>query len=62
MDGGAYIPLVSAVLDAIPDSWYTDDPDYVESWYTLAEQGTGVINGASARGWIETRPYWVREL
>lgn len=62
VDGGAYIPLVSAVLDAIPDSWYTDDPDYVESWYTLAEQGSGVRNGASGRGWIETRPYWVREL
>ncbi|MFI6101398.1 DUF3103 family protein [Lentzea sp. NPDC051213] len=62
VDGGAYIPLVSAVLDAIPDSWYTDDPDYVESWYTLNEQGGGVINGASARGWMETRPYWVREL
>ncbi|MET9627269.1 DUF3103 family protein [Lentzea sp. NPDC006480] len=62
VDGGAYIPLVSAVLDAIPDSWYTDDPDYVESWYTLAEQGSGVLNGASGRGWLETRPYWVREL
>ncbi|MEV6243058.1 DUF3103 family protein [Lentzea sp. NPDC051838] len=62
VDGGAYIPLVSAVLDAIPDSWYTDDPDYVESWYTLSEQGGGVVNGASGRGWMETRPYWVREL
>jgi len=62
VDGGAYIPLVSAVLDAIPDSWYTDDPDYVESWYTLSEQGSGVINGASGRGWMNTRPYFVREL
>ncbi|WP_439663456.1 DUF3103 family protein [Lentzea sp. HUAS TT2] len=62
VDGGAYIPLVSAVLDAIPDSWYTDDPDYVESWYTLSEQGAGVVNGASGRGWMETRPYFVREL
>ncbi|MFD4670721.1 DUF3103 family protein [Lentzea sp. NPDC058450] len=62
VDGGAYIPLVSAVLDAIPDSWYTDDPDYVESWYTLSEQGGGVLNGASGRGWMDTRPYFVREL
>ncbi|GLZ28380.1 hypothetical protein Lesp02_05700 [Lentzea sp. NBRC 105346] len=62
VDGGAYIPLVDAILGAIPDSWYTDDPDYVESWYTLAEQGSGVLNGASARGWIDTVPYFVREF
>src|SRR6185437_1127079 len=35
VDAGTYAPLVDAILAAIPTSWYTDDPDYVDSWYTL---------------------------
>ena len=33
-DQGVYIPLVDAILNAIPSSWWTNDPDYVDSWYT----------------------------
>ncbi|MEU9977980.1 DUF3103 family protein [Streptomyces sp. NPDC051014] len=61
-DQGTYIPLVNAVLSAIPDSWFTDDPDYVESWYTLAQSSTGRLNGASGNGWMTVEPYFVSEL
>ncbi|WP_144126668.1 DUF3103 family protein [Catellatospora sichuanensis] len=61
-DVGAYIPLVDAILSAIPSSWWTDDPDYVDSWYTLSTASSGRLNGAAANGWIEISPYWVAEL
>jgi hypothetical protein len=59
-DQGAYIPLVNAVLDAIPDDWWTDDPDYVDSWYTLAKNDTGRRAGARANGWMTVEPYYVQ--
>ncbi|WP_432586256.1 DUF3103 family protein [Streptomyces sp. HD1123-B1] len=59
-DAGAYIPLVNAVLDAIPDEWWTDDPDYVESWYTLAKDATGRRDGARGNGWMSLEPYRVQ--
>ncbi|HET8682282.1 MAG TPA: DUF3103 family protein [Micromonosporaceae bacterium] len=62
IDGGMYIPLVNAILNAIPTSWWTDDPDYVESWYTLATTSSGRLYGASANGWMDVVPYWVPEL
>ncbi|MFG3049869.1 DUF3103 family protein [Kitasatospora sp. NPDC048239] len=61
-DQGAYIPLVNAVLAALPASWWTDDPDYVESWYTLARNSTGRLNGARGNGWMTVEPYWVSQL
>jgi hypothetical protein len=54
--------LVNAVLSAIPDSWFTDDPDYVESWYTLAQNSSGRLNGASGNGWMTVEPYFVEEF
>lgn len=62
VDGGAYIPLVNAILAAIPVSWWTDDPDYVDSWYTLTTTSSGRLNGASANGWMDVEPYWVAPL
>lgn len=62
VDGGVYIPLVSAILSAIPTSWWTDDPDYVDSWYTLSTGSGGRLNGAAGNGWLEVSPYWVPEL
>lgn len=62
VDGGAYQPLVSAILDAIPSSWYTDDPDYVDSWYTLSTGSTGRLDGAAGNGWLEVSPYFVQPL
>ncbi|MGX1095614.1 hypothetical protein RKD47_006295 [Streptomyces albogriseolus] len=61
-DQGAYIPLVNAVLDAIPDDWWTDDPDYVDSWYTLARTDNGIRHGARGNGWMTLEPYFVQEL
>ncbi|MEU3444920.1 DUF3103 family protein, partial [Streptomyces griseoincarnatus] len=61
-DQGAYVPLVNAVLDAIPDDWWTDDPDYVDSWYTLARAGNGTRYGARGNGWMTLEPYFVQEL
>ncbi|WP_327676268.1 DUF3103 family protein [Kitasatospora sp. NBC_00458] len=61
-DQGAYIPLVNAVLAALPASWWTDDPDYVESWYTLARTSSGRLNGARGNGWMTVEPYWVSQL
>jgi hypothetical protein len=61
-DQGTYIPLVNAVLSAIPDGWFTDDPDYVESWYTLAQNSSGRLNGASGNGWMTVEPYFVEEF
>ncbi|MEV6212064.1 DUF3103 family protein [Kitasatospora sp. NPDC051914] len=58
-DQGAYIPLVNAVLDAIPTEWWTDDPDYVDSWYTLARTSSGRLDGARGNGWMNVSPYWV---
>jgi hypothetical protein len=61
-DQGAYIPLVDAVLAAIPTSWWTNDPDYVDSWYTLAQNSTGRLNGARGNGWMTVSPYWVPQF
>ncbi|MGV9249087.1 DUF3103 family protein [Streptomyces sp. NPDC003710] len=61
-DQGAYTPLVNAVLSAMPDSWFTDDPDYVESWYTLSKNSSGRLNGASGNGWMTVEPYFVEQF
>lgn len=61
-DLGAYAPLVDAILAAIPTSWYTDDPDYVDSWYTLSTTSTGRLNGAAGNGWMDVSPYYVTIL
>jgi hypothetical protein len=61
-DQGTYIPLVNAVLDAIPDDWWTDDPDYVDSWYTLAQSDNGTRYGARGNGWMTVEPYFVQQL
>jgi Protein of unknown function (DUF3103) len=59
VDGGAYVPLVNAILNALPASWWTDDPDYVDSWYTLSTTSSGTLNGAAGNGTMTVAPYWV---
>ncbi len=61
-DQGAYQPLVDAILNAIPAAWYTNDPDYVDSWYTLSVGSSGTLNGARANGWMTVEPYFVTAL
>ena len=62
VDGGTYIPLVSAILNALPASWWSDDPDYVDSWYTMTTASGGRHNGAAGNGWMDLAPYWVQPL
>ncbi|MCX4388779.1 DUF3103 domain-containing protein [Micromonospora peucetia] len=62
VDGGAYTPLVNAILDALPASWYTDDPDFVDAWYTLSTASSGRKYGAGANGWMDVSRYWVEQL
>ncbi|MGH3374299.1 MAG: DUF3103 family protein, partial [Actinoallomurus sp.] len=61
-DQGVYIPLVNAILGAIPSSWWTNDPDYVDSWYTLSTATSGTLTGAAGNGTMDVSPYWVPEL
>lgn len=61
-DQGAYQPLVDAILAAIPSAWYTNDPDYVDSWYTLSVNSSGTLNGARGNGWMTLEPYYVQAL
>ncbi|MFG2794701.1 DUF3103 family protein [Streptomyces sp. NPDC048419] len=61
-DQGTYIPLVNALLEAIPDNWWTDDPDYVDSWYTLAQSDKGTRYGARGNGWMTVEPYFVKQF
>ncbi|MCN9243232.1 DUF3103 domain-containing protein [Streptomyces sp. RY43-2] len=61
-DQGTYIPLVNAILDAIPNDWWTDDPDYVDSWYTLARNNNGTYYGARGNGWMTVEPYFVQQF
>lgn len=62
VDYGVYTPLVNAIIDAMPASWWTDDPDYVDSWYTLSTGSSGRRNGAAGNGWMDVAPYWVQQL
>jgi len=57
-DVGYFIPLANSIIDAMPDSWWTDDPDYTDSWYTLATT-SGRRYGAANNGWMDIQPSWV---
>ncbi|MEU1230514.1 DUF3103 family protein [Streptomyces sp. NPDC005828] len=61
-DQGAYIPLVDAIINAMPTSWWTDDPDYVDSFYTLARETTGTRAGAAANARMTVDRYYVSAL
>ncbi|WP_051794309.1 DUF3103 family protein [Kibdelosporangium aridum] len=62
LDGGAYVPLVNAILDALPTSWWTDDPDFVDACYTITRDTTATMNCAGGNGTLGVRPFWVNEL
>jgi Protein of unknown function (DUF3103) len=62
LSGAQYAPMVDAILQAMPDSWWTDDPDYVDSWYLLTRQVNERRIGARANGTIDFQPYYVTAL
>ena len=52
---------MNALLDAIPTEWWTDDPDYVDSWYTLAQDTSGTTDGRAGNGAMTVEPYFVEQ-
>jgi hypothetical protein len=54
--GAAYVPLISAVLDAFPDGWFTDEDDYVDSFYMLNSKQNGYLWGAAHNAKIKVTP------
>ncbi|MEV7237933.1 hypothetical protein AB0N06_29475 [Streptomyces sp. NPDC051020] len=48
-------------MDGDPLS-HTNDPDYVDSWYTLAANSTGTLHGTRGNGWMQVSRYWVQQL
>lgn len=62
VDHGAFAPLANAVLDAIPDYWWKDDDDYVDSWYSLTTKTNGKLTGAAGNGTMTLEPYFVNQL
>ncbi|MCG8572086.1 MAG: DUF3103 domain-containing protein [Spirochaetes bacterium] len=54
--------IANAIVDAMPDEWYTNDDDYVDSFYTL-EKGRAYTNyyGASGNAQVTLVDYWYYE-
>lgn len=61
-DVGTYIPLVNAILNAIPSSWWTNDPDYTDSFYTLSTTTSGTRTGAAGNATASFTPIWIPAL
>jgi hypothetical protein len=55
---GSLVALGSGLVSAMPSSWFTNDDDYVDSFYTL-EQGVSYTNryGAGGNSLVTLRPY-----
>jgi hypothetical protein len=62
LDGGAYVPLVNAILDALPTSWWTDDPDFVDACYAMTRDANWTRSCAGGNGTLGIKPFWVSEL
>ncbi|MFF8512826.1 DUF3103 family protein [Streptomyces sp. NPDC015492] len=61
-DQGGYVPLVKALFEAMPDAWFTDGPDRLDSWYSLSKSAEVRLEGASGNGWMTVEPRFVEEL
>jgi hypothetical protein len=51
-----YVPLINAVLDALPDGLFTDDDDYVDSFYMLTKEQNTYLWGAAHNAQIKVSP------
>jgi hypothetical protein len=54
--GAAYVPLINAVLDAFPDGFFTDEDDYVDSFYMLNSKQNAYLWGAAHNAQIKVTP------
>ncbi|MEV7676604.1 DUF3103 family protein [Streptomyces sp. NPDC088752] len=57
-----YVPLVDAIIKAIPQGWFSDDHDYVDSWYTIQKSAWDPFTGAASNGTMGLSPWHVDEL
>ena len=50
--------IAGAILNALPENWYTNDDDYVDSFYTI-EKGRTYNNhiGAARNARVDLKPY-----
>lgn len=64
LSGQAYITalgkIAAAVAQAIPDDWYTDDDDYVDTFYTIEKNHTYTdYYGAAGNARVTLTPYFI---
>lgn len=52
--------IASAIVDVMPDAWYTDNDDYVDSFYTI-EKNKSYSNyyGAAGNAKVSMAPFFV---
>ncbi len=59
---GALGKVASAIIEVMPDEWYTDDDDYVDSFYTIEKDQTySNYSGAGANAKVSLSPYFVED-
>lgn len=54
--------VAAAIIEAMPDEWYTDDDDYVDSFYTIEKNKTYTnYNGAAGNAKVSMTPFIVQD-
>jgi hypothetical protein len=54
----AVTEIANRIVAAMPDDWFTNDDDYVDSFYTIEKtRGSGGRWGAAGNAWISYTPY-----
>jgi len=54
--------IASAIIQAMPDNWYSDDDDYVDSYYTvMKDQSYTNYYGAANNAKITMKPFFISE-
>lgn len=54
--------IASAIIQAMPDEWYTDDDDYVDSYYTVMKNQSYIdYYGAGGNAKVTMKPFYIPE-